>query len=174
MTNSTNGLKRGIKVKGQNLGTISSFKYLGVVNFSWCSKPDFLSRIAQATALTKLKPVWRDNGISLESKMKLLRYLVITIFQYACKSCTLTVEMKKRRQAFEMRCYRRLLNISYNDLVIDAEIPNKIPAACRKTTFWPRLNVFWFSKANPTWHSERKRGRGSQKKRWKNSIKELT
>ena len=31
MTNSANGIQREIKVKGQKLGTITSFKYLGAV-----------------------------------------------------------------------------------------------------------------------------------------------
>ena len=36
------------------------------------SKPEVLSRIEQATAaLTKLKPIWRDNNISLGSNVKL-------------------------------------------------------------------------------------------------------
>ena len=29
MTNSVNGIKREIKVKGQRLGTVTSFKYIG-------------------------------------------------------------------------------------------------------------------------------------------------
>ena len=94
------------------------------------SKPEVLSRIAQATAaLTKLKPIWRDNNISLGSKVKLMRSLVISIFLYACESWTLTAELEKRTQAFEMRCYRRLLNISYKDHVTNEEVCRKIQAA---------------------------------------------
>ena len=88
----------------------SSFKYLISDDGS---KPEVLSRIAQATAaLTKLRPIWRDNNISLGSKVKLMHSLVISIFLYACESWTLTAELEKRTQAYEMRCYRRLLNIS--------------------------------------------------------------
>ena len=47
--------------------------------------------------------------------------LVISIFLYACESWTLTAEIEKRTQAFEVRCYRRLLNISYKDHVINEE-----------------------------------------------------
>ena len=62
---------REIKVKGQKLGTVTSYKYLGAVVSDNGSKPEVLSRIAQATAaLTKLKPIWRDNNISLGSKVK--------------------------------------------------------------------------------------------------------
>ena len=108
MTNSANGIQREIKIKGQTLGTVTSFKYLGAVVSDDGSKPEVLSRIAQATAaLTKLKPIWRDNNISLESKVKLMRFLVISIFLYACESWTLTAVLEKRTQAFEMRCYRR-------------------------------------------------------------------
>ena len=66
MTNSANGIQREIKVNGQKLGTITSFKYLGAVVSDDGSNPEILSRIAQATAaFTKLKPIWRENNIFL-------------------------------------------------------------------------------------------------------------
>ena len=80
LTNNANGIQRVIKVKGQKLGTVTSFKYLGVVVSDDSSKPEVLSMITQAiAALTKLKPIWRDN-ISLGSKVKLMHSLVISIF----------------------------------------------------------------------------------------------
>ena len=86
VTNSVNYTQREINVKWQKLGTVTSFKYLGAVVSDDGSKPCFLSMIAQATAaLTKLKPIWRDNNISLGSKVKLMRSLVISIFLYACE-----------------------------------------------------------------------------------------
>ena len=42
MTNSANGIEREIKVKGQNLGTVTSFKYLGAVVLDYGSKPEIL------------------------------------------------------------------------------------------------------------------------------------
>ena len=102
MTNSADGIQRDIKVKGQKLGTVTSFKYLRAVTPDDGSKPKILSRIAQATAaLTKLKPVLKDNNISLGSKVKLMRSLVISIFLYACESLTLTADLEKRMKAFK-------------------------------------------------------------------------
>ena len=64
MTSSANGIQREIKVKGQKLGTVTSFKYLGAVVSDDGSKPEVLSRIEQATAaLTKLMPIRRNNNI---------------------------------------------------------------------------------------------------------------
>ena len=108
MTSSANDIQREIKVKGQRLGTVTNFKYLGASVSDVESKPEVLSRTAQATAaLTKLKPIWRDNNISLGSKVKLMSFLAISIFLYACESWTLTAELEKRTQGIEMRCYRR-------------------------------------------------------------------
>ena len=76
-----NGIQREIKVKSQMLGTVTSFKYLGASVSDDGSKPEILSRIAQAfAALTKLKPIWRDNNVSLGSKVKLMRSLVISLY----------------------------------------------------------------------------------------------
>ena len=100
MTNSANGIQRETKAKGQKLGTMTSFKYLGAIVSDEGSKQELLSRIAQATAaLTKLKPIWRDNNISLESKVKLMCSLVISIYLYACELWTLPAEVEKRTQA---------------------------------------------------------------------------
>ena len=58
------------KVNGQKLETVTSFKYLGSVINDEASKPEILSRIAQATAaLTRLKPVWNDWSNYLSSKI---------------------------------------------------------------------------------------------------------
>ena len=112
------------------LGTVTSFKYLGAVVSDDGSKPEVSSRIAHATAtLTNLKPIWRDNNISPGPKVKLMRSLVIFIFLYACESWTFTAELEKRTQAFEMKCYRRLLNISCKDHATNEEVRRKIQAA---------------------------------------------
>ena len=182
MTNSANGIQREIKVKGQKLGTVTSFKYLGAVVSDDGSKPEVLSRIAQATAaLTKLKPIWRDNNIYLGSKVKLMRFLVISIFLYACESWTLTAELEKRAQAFEM------IYISYKDHVTNEEVRRKIQAAIGEydelLTLVKKRKLRWFGHVSRssglaktilqgTVKGKRKRGR--QKKRREDNIKEWT
>ena len=91
---------------------------------------EILSRIAQTTAaLSRLKIIWRDKNISLASKVKLMWTLILSTFLYACESWTLTAEIERRIQALEMRCYRRLLNISYKDHVTNEEVRNRIQNA---------------------------------------------
>ena len=79
MTNNTSGINTEIKVNGQKCETVTSFKYLGSVITVEGSKPE----IAQTTAeLTRLKPVWNDRGISLSSRICLMRSLVTSTFTY--------------------------------------------------------------------------------------------
>ena len=80
-------------------------------------------------ALTRLKPVWNDGSISLSSKIRLMRSLVTAIFLYAFESWTLTAELLRRIQALEMRCYRKILRITYKDHVTNEGIPAKIQQA---------------------------------------------
>ena len=58
MTNNTSGINTEVKMNGQKLETVTSFKYLGSLITDEGSKHEILSRIAQKTAaLTRLKPV---------------------------------------------------------------------------------------------------------------------
>ena len=186
MTNSVNGIHREINVKGQKLGTVSSFKYLGAVVSGNVSKPEILSRIAQGTAApTKLKPIWRDNTtIFLGSKVKPVRSLVISIFLNGCESWTLTAELEKRTQALEMTCYRRLLNISLKDHVTNKEDRRKILAAIGEydelLTLVKKRKLKWFGHVSRSSGLAKtilqgtvkgKRRSGRQKERWEDNIK---
>ena len=130
MINNTSGINTEIKVNGQKLETVTSFKYLGSVISDEGSKPQILYRIAQATgALTRLKPVWNDRSISLSSKIQLMRSLVTSSFLYAPELRTLTVELQRRIQAMEMRCYHKILHISYKEHVTNKEVRAEIQQA---------------------------------------------
>ena len=131
----------------------------------------------------------------MEISAEKIRSLIISIsiFLYACESWTLTAELEKRTQAFEMSCYRRLLNISYKDHVTNEEVRRKIQTAKQiqtaigkydeLLTLVKKRKVRWFGHVSRysglaktiiqgTVKGKRKRGR--QKKRWEDNIKEWT
>ena len=109
---------------------MENVKYLGAIISKKGSKPEILSRIAQTTAaLSRMKIIWRDKNISLASNVKLMRTLILSTFLSACESWTLTAEIERRIHALEMRCYRKLLNISYKDHVTNEEVRNRIQNA---------------------------------------------
>ena len=166
----------------------TSFKYLGPVITDEGSKPEILSRIAQTTAaLPGLKSVWNDRSISLSSNICLKRSLVTSIFLYACESWTLTAELQRRIQAMEMRCYRKLLRISYKDHVTNEEVRAKIQQAIGPhedlLTMVKRRRRQWYGHvsrssglAKTILQGTVKGGRrqGGQRERWEDNIREWT
>ena len=187
-TNNPNGFQREIKIKGQRLEEAENFKYLGAIISNEGSKPEILSMIAQTTAaLSRLKMIWRNKNSSLASKVMLMRTLILSIFLYACESWTLTAEIERRIQALEIRCYMRLLDISYKDHVTNEEVHNRIQNAIGVhddlLTMVKKMKLRWYGYISRssgmaktilqgTVKGARRRGR--QKKRWEDNIKEWT
>ena len=167
---------------------MEDFKYLEAIISNEESKPKIISRIAQTTAaLSRLKTIWREKNISLASKVKLMRTLIIYTFLNACESWTLTAEIKRRIQALEMRFYRRRLNISYKDHVTNEEVLNRIQNANgvhddlltmekkRKLRLYGHISrSSSMAKTILQWTVKGARRRGRQKKRWEDYIKEWT
>ena len=120
-----------------------------------------------------------DKNISLPSKVKLMRTLILYTFLYACERWTWTAGIDRRIQALEMRCYRRLLNISYKDHLTNEEVRNRIQNAIGVQddllTMVKKRKLRWYGHISRssgmaktilqgTGKGARRRGR--QKKRW--------
>ena len=113
------------------------------------------------------RSIWIDKSMSLSSKIRLMHSLVTSIFQYACKSWTLTAELQRRIQAMEMRCYRKILRISYKHHVINEEVCVKIQQATgphedlvtivkmQTAVVWSCLSFIRSGQNHPAKHSER-------------------
>ena len=114
-----------------------------------------------------------------------MRPIVKSIFLYACESKTLTAELQRRIQAMEMRCYRKILRISYKDHVTNEEVCAKIQKAIRPykdlLTIVQRRKLQWYGHvsrssglAKTILQGTVKGGRrqGRQRKRWEDNIKE--
>ena len=131
------------------------------------------------------KPVWIDKSVSLSSKILPMRSLVTSIFLYACESWTLTAELQRRIRAMEMRCYRKILHISYKDHVTNEEVRAKIQQATgphedililvkRRKLQWCG-HVYCSSGLAKTILKDTVKGgrrQGKQRKRWEDNIRE--
>ena len=115
-----------------------------------------------------------------------MRMLILSTFLYACENWTLIAKIERRIQALEMRCFWRLLNITYKDHVRNEEVRNRIQNAIGVhddlLTMVKKRKLKWYG------HTSRSSGiakiimqgivkgatRGRQKKRWEDHIKEWT
>jgi len=188
MSNSEQPLQANISAGGKELEKVKQFKYLGSIISEEGSKMEVLSRAAQTLAnVTKLRTIWKDRNISLKTKIKLLRALAHSVFLYACESWTLTAELQRRIQALEMKCYRRVLNISYQDHItnetVQKIIRQEIGPFDDLLTIVRKRKLKWYghvTRANTmsktilqgTTSGTRRRGR--QRKKWTDNIQEWT
>ena len=116
-----------------------------------------------------------------------MRSLVTSIFLYACESWTLTAELQRRIRAMEIRCYRKILLISYKDHDTNEEVRAKIQQTIEPyedlLTIVKRRKLQWYGHvsrllglAKTISQGTVKGGRrqGRQTKRWEDNIREWT
>ena len=96
---------------------------------------------------------------------------------------TLTSEVEIRIQALETRCYRRFLNISYKDHVMNEEVWIQNATGVHDDLLVKKRKLRWYGHISKTSGMAKTilqgtvlgaRRRGRQKKRWEDNIKEWT
>ena len=188
MTNKKEAISSDILINGNKLEEVKAFKYLGATISEEGSKKEVLCRIAQAVAaLTKLSTIWKDKNISLGTKIRLMRSLVTSIFLYACESWTLNKDIEKRIQAFEMRCYRRILGITYKDRITNEKVEEMIMRAAgpfeKLLRTVKKRKLKWFGHVTRSNGLAKtimqgtvpgKRGKGRPRRQWGDDIRDWT
>ena len=116
-----------------------------------------------------------------------MRSLVTSIFLHAYESWTFRAELQRRIQVMEMRCYRKILYISYRDHVTNEEVHANIQQAIGPhedlLTIVKRRKLQWYDHvsrssglAKTIFKVTVKGGRrqGRQRKKWEDNIREWT
>ena len=116
-----------------------------------------------------------------------MRSLAVSIFLYACETWTITADIERRIQALEMRCFCKLLGISYRDHITNEEVKTRIGNAIGLyedlLTAVKRRKLKWcghvirssgLAKTILQGTVQGGRRRGRQRKRWEDNIKEWT
>ena len=78
-----------------------------------CSK-EIGRGIGRATGvMAEFKNIWKSQNISIKTKRDIMitRVNSVVLLAYACETWTLKKKDKNKLMAFEMRCYRRILNV---------------------------------------------------------------
>jgi len=179
-----------ITVNDSKLQSVKIFKNLGSnVTEDGTSVCEVKTRLAIATQhLSKLKKIWSSKNISKKTKMNLLRSVVISTALYGCESWTLTANLEKRIAAFEIRCFRRLLQIPCiahsTNISVTQEVTSMIGEFEPLIQIVRRLKLQWFghvsrhtdSLANTIMQGSlsSKRTRGRPKTSWIDNIHSWT
>jgi hypothetical protein len=178
-----------IMLNGRQLEEVESFKYLGsTLCKDGSSAKEIKARLGLASsAITRLNTIWNSSSISFPVKFKLYKSLVISILLYGCESWTLTADTERRIQAFEHKCFRKLLHISYKEHKTNDYVRQQVTTYVGKQepllATVKRRKLAWYghvsrheslSKTILQGTVEGKRRRGRQRKSWSDNVTEWT
>ena len=91
---------------------------------------------------------------------------MVSVFLYAYESWTLTAELQRREQAMEMRCYPKILHISYKDHVTNEEVRAKIQQA-----IGPHEDLIIIKRCKLQWYGHVSRSSGLAKTILQSTVK---
>jgi len=121
-------IENKIQVTDGTIENVEKFEYLGSL-ITWdnnCSE-EIKRRIGKATgALASLKHIWNSKKLKIENKLKILTTCVFSVLLYASETWTLKEIDRKKLLAFEMKCYRRILRINWQDMIRNEDIRKRI------------------------------------------------
>lgn len=100
-----------------NCQVVQSYIYLGslIANNGGCVDEIKRRMAISRSAMDKLKKIWGNRNITRATKTRLVKALVFPIFLYAAETWTLRESEKKKIDALEMWCWRRMLGVSWTE-----------------------------------------------------------
>ena len=66
--------------------------------------------------MTNLDSILTSRDITLPTKVSLVKAMVFTVVMYGCESWTIKKAERRRIDAFELFCWRRLMRVPWTEL----------------------------------------------------------
>ena len=101
------------QIDGETVETVADFIFLGskITADGDCSHEIKRCLLLGRKVMTKLDSILKSRDITLPTKVCLVKALVFPVVMYGCESLTITKAECRRSDAFELRCWRRLLRV---------------------------------------------------------------
>ena len=113
-----------IMLNGKKLKQVQHFKYLGsIITEDGRSEKEIKTRIGIAkTTFEKQKKILANVNMNWNLRFRFLKSFVWSTLSYGCESWTISTNMKKRLEATEMWFLRRMMRISWTEMVTNEEV----------------------------------------------------
>ena len=94
--------------------------------------------------MTNLSSILKSRDITLPTKVCLVKAMVFPVVMYGCESWTLKKAERRRIDAFELWCWRRLLRVSWTARRSNQSILNVISPECSLQGLMLKLKLQYF------------------------------
>ena len=69
--------------------------------------------LLRSKSMTNLDSIFKSRDITLPTKVRLVKTVVLSVVMYGCESWTIKKAERRRIDAFELWCWRRLLRVPW-------------------------------------------------------------
>ena len=101
------------EIDGETVETVDDFIFLGskITADGDCSLEIKKHLLLRRKVMTNLDRILESRGITLPTKVHLVKAMVFPVVMYGCESWTVKKAEHRRIDAFELWCWRRLLRV---------------------------------------------------------------
>ena len=112
--------------------TVSDFIFLGskVTADGDCSHEIKRCLLLGRKVMTNLNSIFETRDITLPTKVRLVKAMVFPVVKYGCESWTVKKAERRRIDASEMWCWRRLLRVPWTARRSNQSILKEISPGC--------------------------------------------
>ena len=98
------------QIDGETMETVSDFIFLGskITADGDCSHEIKRRLLLGREVMTNLDSILKSRDITLPTKVRLVKAIVLPVVMYGCESWTVKKDEHRRIGAFELWCWRRL------------------------------------------------------------------
>ena len=94
--------------------------------------------------MTKLDSIFKSRDITLPTKVRLVKAMVFPVVMYGCESWAVKKAERRRIDAFELWCWRRLLRVPWPARRSNQSILKEISPGCSLEGLMLRLKLQYF------------------------------
>ena len=94
--------------------------------------------------MTNLDSIFKSRDITLLTKVHLVKAVIFPVVMYGCESWTVKKAERRRIEAFELWCWRRLLRVPWIARTSNQSILNEISPGCSLEGMMLKLKVQYF------------------------------
>ena len=102
-------------IDGETVETVADFIVLGskITADGDCSHEIKRRLLLGRKVMTNVDSIFKSKDITLPTKVRLIKATVFPVVMYGCESWTVKKAERQRIDAFELRCWRRLLRVPW-------------------------------------------------------------
>ena len=94
--------------------------------------------------MTNLDSIFKSRDITLLTKVRLVKAMVFPVVMYGCESWTVKKGERRRIDAFEVWCWRRLLRVPWAARRANQHILKEISPGCSLEALMLKLKLQYF------------------------------